>query len=357
MSTDTPTSFKDSFSQPQSRGLEVALKDVSPILALSSHDEVSFAEILKRLELPEDFLEDPDGLIPLVDYFRIIGQLSLAFYDETCNLSERPMVLGTAKFVLDSLGTCGTFREAMERLAEVSNIVNGGPYNQVREIDDQLQFVCDDSRFPYALTDENFLLFGMECILMLLHGMFEYLINNGESLPQPFISIKRSAESTAKHLSFWEKRIRHRSPHYIMSYDKALGNLPLNPPEGGYSIYSLFEKVIELADSPRFDQKTGSMTQRVRRELLDEKVKDQQQVASLLGVSVATMRRRLKEEGTSFREVRQLALEALALYFLDGGVHPNDVAEKLGFSDLRSFSRAFKSWHNQTPSEYIASKN
>ncbi|MFL0796901.1 MAG: helix-turn-helix transcriptional regulator [Cellvibrionaceae bacterium] len=338
-------------------GLEVALKDVAPIMALSLHEDVSFPDILERLELPQDFLDDPEGYIPLVDYFRIIGQLSLIFYDETCNLSERPMVLGTAKFMLDSLGACRTLREIMEKLAEVGNIVNGGPYNQVREIDDQLQFICDDSRFPYALTDENFLLFGMECILMLLHGMFEYLLNSGETLPQPYISIKRSAESTAKHLSFWQKRIRHRSPTYVMSYDKELGDIPLTPPEEGYSIYAWFEKVVELVGSPRFDEKAGSMTQRVRREMLDEKVKDQQQVASLLGVSVATMRRRLKEEGTSFREVRQQALEALALHFLDGGVHPNDVAEKLGFSDLRSFSRAFKSWHNQTPSEYIASKH
>lgn len=347
----------NSASMDPSRGLEVALNDVWPVFAIAGQEGVSFPDILAHLGLKPDLLDDPNDYIPLVDYFRIIGQLSLFFYDETCKLSDRPLILGTAKFVLKNLADCGTVREAMNKLAEVSNVLNGGPFNQVRDVDDQIQFIIDDKRFPYVLDDQAFLFFGMECILMLLHGMFEYLVNPDEPLPRPQVSIKRSADTRARHLIFWSGRIRHKAENYVMSYPKNVGDLALSAPPSGYAIYDFFQKVIDLAEAPHADLMFESMTQRVRRELLiDEKIKDQQQVANLLGVSIATLRRRLKEEGTSFRDIRQLALKTLAIRLLDAGFHPGEVAEKLGFSDLRSFSRAFKKWHHTTPSEYLTTK-
>jgi AraC-like DNA-binding protein len=37
---------------------------------------------------------------------------------------------------------------------------------------------------------------------------------------------------------------------------------------------------------------------------------------------------------------------------LDRHRHPDDVAQVLGFSDSRSFSRAFKAWNGVTPSNW-----
>lgn len=343
-------------SKEEATGLEVAISDIWPMLALCTQSGISLPDILTKLELPQDLLDEPDGYVLMVDYFRIVGEIALAFYDETCHLSDRPLILGTNKFVLDNLVSCKTLGEAMYKLAEISNVLNGGPYNMVREADGQIMYVMDDSSFPYVLTDQNFLFFGIEVVLMVLHGTWTYLANRDEPLPTPQVSIKRSAESSARHLRFWQGRIRHQSQNYILSYDESVRDIPLNPPEGGFSLHDMFRSIAHMVDAPYSEaMQLGYMRQRVRRELLNACEKDQQQVAEDLGVSVATMRRRLKEEGSSFREVRQEALEALAIKFLEAGFHPNDVAEKLGFSDLRSFSRAFKAWHNMTPSEYAAS--
>lgn len=75
------------------------------------------------------------------------------------------------------------------------------------------------------------------------------------------------------------------------------------------------------------------------------------EAARVLGVSERTLRRRLDEEGTSFRERldqvrRSRALELLA----HEGVGP--VARSLGFVDSRSFQRAFRRWTGMTPSEH-----
>jgi AraC-like DNA-binding protein len=75
-------------------------------------------------------------------------------------------------------------------------------------------------------------------------------------------------------------------------------------------------------------------------------------VARKLGVSRATLFRRLKAEGTSFERVLDELRHGLALrYVLDKKLRVNEAAYLLGFSDPASFSRAFKRWTGRSPRE------
>ncbi len=360
-STSQPDSIPLSGDQSQldaqtDTGLEVSLVDVWPVFAMSLESGISLSEITERIGLPSDLLAKPEGYIALADYFRILAELSLIYYDETCHLSDRPMILGTTQFMLNHLKECTTLRDSMHKMAEVSNVLHGGPYNQVREVDGQLMFVVDDSRFPYLLETRSFLYCGMECVLILLHGTLSYITGSSHELTLPNISIKREPDPTARHLKYFGRRIRYQAQNYLISYDSSVGDRPIVVPEGGFTSKDLFVHMINLVQSPTQHYTLDSISEQVRHILLQDAA-DQQQAASRLGMSVATMRRRLKEEGASFREIRQESLKVLALTLLDAGLQTYDVAEKLGFSDLRSFSRAFKGWHGTTPSEYRASKH
>ena len=67
--------------------------------------------------------------------------------------------------------------------------------------------------------------------------------------------------------------------------------------------------------------------------------------ARRLGMSVATLRRRLHEEGTTFAAAIDAVRYDLAKkYLMDPGVTTSDVAFLLGFRDASSFSRAFRRW-------------
>jgi AraC-like DNA-binding protein len=75
--------------------------------------------------------------------------------------------------------------------------------------------------------------------------------------------------------------------------------------------------------------------------------------AAVLAVSARTLQRRLEEEGTSFVATLDTVREALARDLLrDPALTLLDVAERLGFSDLATFSRAFKRWTGQPPGTY-----
>ena len=98
--------------------------------------------------------------------------------------------------------------------------------------------------------------------------------------------------------------------------------------------------------------RTRSLTERIL-EAFDDNVFEQHRVGQRLGVSVATLRRRLDQERQPpFRTLRARALDRAARSMLRNGYHPRDVAERLGFSDTRSFVRAFKRWNSMTPSHY-----
>jgi AraC-like DNA-binding protein len=75
-----------------------------------------------------------------------------------------------------------------------------------------------------------------------------------------------------------------------------------------------------------------------------------QSISRALGVSARSLRRRLDEEGVSFREVVDSALGALAKRLVADKDRPiEDVAYAMGFSHPNAFHRAFKRWTGATP--------
>ncbi|MBN9063724.1 MAG: AraC family transcriptional regulator [Rhizobiales bacterium] len=76
-------------------------------------------------------------------------------------------------------------------------------------------------------------------------------------------------------------------------------------------------------------------------------------VAKELNLSTRSLRRKLEEEGTSYREVLQEQRRLKAENLLSSrGLHVSELAGRLGYSDSAVFSRAFKNWTGVSPMEY-----
>jgi AraC-like DNA-binding protein len=76
-------------------------------------------------------------------------------------------------------------------------------------------------------------------------------------------------------------------------------------------------------------------------------------VAASLHMTTRTIMRRLKDEGASFQQIKDVvrrdkAINLLTLYSLP----IKEVAEKVGFSDPAVFTRAFRSWTGDSPRKY-----
>ena len=72
-----------------------------------------------------------------------------------------------------------------------------------------------------------------------------------------------------------------------------------------------------------------------------------------LKLSRRTLQRRLKAEKTSFQKVLKEVRAVLAVNYLsDKRLKALEVAMLLGYSNISSFTTAFKSWYDMPPAEY-----
>ncbi len=77
-------------------------------------------------------------------------------------------------------------------------------------------------------------------------------------------------------------------------------------------------------------------------------------VAAEMKLSERSLRRRLAEEGTSFRDLLQQARQARAQTMLGkSGISLTVAAEQLGYADTAAFSRAFKEWTGVSPGRFL----
>lgn len=76
-------------------------------------------------------------------------------------------------------------------------------------------------------------------------------------------------------------------------------------------------------------------------------------VAQHIAMAPRSVRRKLEDEGTSFRDIVEAERRQLAVQLLQGTqMKLDEIALQLGYGDTASFTRAFRRWFGQAPGEY-----
>jgi len=79
-------------------------------------------------------------------------------------------------------------------------------------------------------------------------------------------------------------------------------------------------------------------------------------VAETLHISTRTIQRQLQEKNTSFKLIlNEVRTELADKYIRNNQLSLTEISFLLGFSEMSSFSRAFKRWTGETPSQYRTS--
>ena len=83
-----------------------------------------------------------------------------------------------------------------------------------------------------------------------------------------------------------------------------------------------------------------------------DRLPSQAELAASLALSERSLRRRLAELGSGYRQLVDLSRAERAAQLLRAGLRVAEVAGRLGFSDASSFSKAFRRWHGSSPESY-----
>jgi AraC-like DNA-binding protein len=108
----------------------------------------------------------------------------------------------------------------------------------------------------------------------------------------------------------------------------------------------LFETYRQITAEPLAQASTSDRVL----DLLWQAPLDQATLAAALGISVATLRRRLAEEGQSYRGLVGHVRQQQTLAALRAEMGLEDLAEGLGYSEARSLRRATRRWFGASPS-------
>jgi AraC-like DNA-binding protein len=120
-----------------------------------------------------------------------------------------------------------------------------------------------------------------------------------------------------------------------------------------------YSTVVRLCDAQIEEfQLRGGLVGEVRHILMMNLMRRKrfQDVARHLKMSVRTLRRRLREENSSFRQlVDELRRDMAIRYLRDTDLTVEDIADALGFSDAANFRQAFRRWTKGAPRQFRGS--
>lgn len=110
---------------------------------------------------------------------------------------------------------------------------------------------------------------------------------------------------------------------------------------------------LELMQRYQADYSLGCELQKLLRKSLSDSVLSIEDAANILNMTKRTLMRKLKGEGTSFQQLKDLVRRDEAIYQLTKSEHPiSQISESIGFSEPSVFSRAFLCWTGISPAQY-----
>jgi AraC-like DNA-binding protein len=157
--------------------------------------------------------------------------------------------------------------------------------------------------------------------------------------------------------------VEWNAPLDALWFDRALLDQPLNgafPVLHEQAAKRVAQKVAQQTAASRPTDPAGHQGQTLIRQI-ERVFQDKPRLMGLgldalaeeLGVHARTLQRRLKEVGDSHSAIQGRVRYKLAQQWLQNEALPiEDISDRLGFSDRRSFTQAFTRWSGITPSQY-----
>lgn len=188
-----------------------------------------------------------------------------------------------------------------------------------------------------------------------LAGFLVQALNTATRTPMPIGGVRfthDNSENRAALESFFQAPVLFGQEDNRILFDRAYLQ------ERFYTSHGMLHDVLVQALKTYFgsDSSSQGIVDVICRELIrvgGDEATTLERVAERLAMSPRTLRRRLADEGYSFQEVKNLAREKRAKYYLSRTTMPlSEIAFELGYSELSAFSRAFRSWVGQTPQAY-----
>lgn len=301
--------------------------------------------LLERAGIGREVLHRPDVRVPVERYAALYNLLIAELGDEGFALFSTPLPPGTFEFLCRSVISAPTLGEALQRSTRFLGLVLHDLSVHLETGSGQALLRIREER-PLAVGR----IFAFEWLLRLLHGLASWLAGRSIVLERVQFPYPRPAHADDYAL-IYTAQSDFAAGSLAASFSATLLDLPIRRDEAALASF-LEGSPGKITTLYRRDREMVLRVRDILRAALPE-LPDLDGVARQLNLSPRTLHRRLEEEGSSFRAIKDALRRDLALSRLTKTSQPlGQIAADLGFADPSAFFRAFVSWTGTSPSLY-----
>ena len=326
----------------------VAIGFVIGMIAGLKRSGASSRAILDHAGIAISLLAKPGARVPVARYAALYRLINERLDDEGFGLFSRPLRRGTFEFLCRSALSAATLGEALERSARFLRIVLDDLEVGVQRTGGSAQLVVSERQALPA--GEAGRVFAFEWLLRMIHGLAAWLAGRPLALEEVSFPYPPPAHAADYELVF-AARCSFAAPRLVARFPASFLALPVRRDEA-----ALREFLVGApASITTLYGRDRALARRVRDALREALPKQRSlpEMARALFLSPRTLHRRLQEEGTSLRLIRESLRQDLATEWLTKTRRPlSRIAADLGYAEPSAFYRAFMAWTGEGPRHF-----
>lgn len=329
------------------RHATVATGFVTGMLSGLQGRELDAAPLLARAGIT---LAESASRVPVERYAVLYNLCIEALDDEAFGLLPQPMPVGSFEFLCRGMLGAPTLEEALRRGIRFLRLVLPAFRISLRREGARAELVLDDCGSLGAEREAPPRVFAYEWLLRLLHGVASWVVGRGLALDAVDFPYARPAHADDYALVYTEHS-RFDADQLVAHLQANLLDLPLRRDEAALAGF-LEGAPGKITMLYRRDREMVFRVRDLVRDALPQNL-SLEEVAARLHLSPRTLHRRLEEEGSGFRTIKEATRRDIAYARLAKTRQPiARIAAELGYADPSTFYRAFVAWSGMSPERF-----
>jgi len=284
--------------------------------------------------------------IPPENVTALIRAIWKTMDDEFMGFTEQRCKQGVFAIMAKQAITCKNLRDALVQGAHFYHHIRNDISLKFEEKGEEaiLSFELQDP----SLDPENFLI---EFFLLIWHRFSNWLV--GQRVPLEYATFMYPPPAHVKEYGLlFPCHCRFNQTTNSIVFDSKSLNFPIKQHERELKIF-LKNSPADLLSKPVFYSAMTTQVMNLVGESINQVFPLIEEVSKYFHMSSRNLRRRLKEEGTSYQKIKDKLRQDLAMTRLrESDLSINQVSREVGFNEPAAFTRAFKHWTGKTPRAY-----
>jgi AraC-like DNA-binding protein len=309
---------------------------------------ISQKPILERAGINPRRLSKPDQREHTDQVARLFKGVQDVLDDEFMGFTANPCKVGLFATMSELVSRCGTLGELLDKAANFYNLVSN---------DIPMRFDSSGGKANFEFTMANPELdpehFMTEFWLVIWHRFPSWYIGEPIRLQETHFTFPEPAHKSELQIMF-PSTLQFNSRANRLVFDAHYLNKPLLRSDQELTQY-LENAPADVMTIPGSGTLLEAQIERIISQRNTERLVfgTIHELAKELSMSPQTLHRRLKDSATSYQKIKDNLRRNLAITkLINEKLSVEQVSDAVGFSESRSFTRAFKHWTGLTPREY-----